>query len=117
MNDEGSESDFEDLLQSARVSARDKSFAKYVNGRIGVARENGTHASIDHGKLAVEASKAIEDDLIKNSHGKTVLKQLRTEFRTKYNSELQVMLPSEHVAVRELRTIATKAFKRQEKLS
>ena len=75
------------------------------------------HSRIDHGKLAVEAAKVVGDDLIGKSHGKTVLKQLRTEFRVKYGIELQVILPSEHIAVRELRTIVSKTFKRQEQLS
>lgn len=117
VNGKGSELDFKDLLQSARVSTRDKSIAKYVNGRIEVERAKSMHSRIDHGKLAVEAAKAVGDDLIGKSHGKTVLKQLRTEFRVKYGIELQVTLPSEYIAVRELRTIANKTFKRQEQLS
>jgi hypothetical protein len=112
VNDERSESDFENLIQSARALARDESVAKYVNGRIVVERAKGTHASIDHGKLAVEAAKAVEDDPIGKSHGKTVLKRLRAEFRALYGTELQVTLPSEHIAARELQTIANKTFRK-----
>jgi hypothetical protein len=117
VNDKGSESDFEDLLQNARVSTKDKSIAKYVNGRIVVERAKGTHATIDHGMLAVEAANTVGDNLVSKAHGKTVLKQLRTDFRAKYGSELQIMRPSEHITVRELQTIASKTFKQQEKLS
>lgn len=88
-----------------------------MNGRIETERASGTHASINHGELAIEGTNAVDGDLIGKSHGKTVLKQLRTEFRSRYNTELQIIAPSEHISVRELRTIASKAFKKQEKLS
>ncbi len=117
VNDKGSESDFTDLIYNARVSTKEKSIAHYVNGRIAIRRSNGTHATIDHGKLAVEAANAVDDDLTGKAHGKTVLKQLRTAFRSRYSAELQIMDPSEHIAVSELRTIANKAFKKLEKLS
>lgn len=117
LNDKGSETDFTDLLYKARVSTKEKSIEHYVNGRIETERANGTHASINHGELAIEGTNAVDGDLIGKSHGKTVLKQLRTEFRSRYNTELQIIAPSEHISVRELRTIASKAFKKQEKLS
>lgn len=116
LNSDRSESEFQALLQSSRMSAKDKSVEHYVNGRIEVERAKGTHANINHGNLAVEAARVVGDDLAGKSHGKTVLKQLRKEFRTKYNVELQIVQVSERIAVRELRTIANKTFKNQEKL-
>lgn len=117
VNSNGSRSEFEGLLQSSRLSAKDKSVAHYVNGRIEVKRAKGEHASIDHGKLAVEANKAVTEDPVGNSHGKTVLKHLRSEFRAKYGSELQAVQPSEHIAVHTLQTIANKTFKKPRKLT
>lgn len=108
-----SESEFEDLLQSSRISVKDKSVSHYVNGRIEVERSKGRHAKINHGDLAVEAAQAVGNNLAGNSHGKTVLKQLRKEFRAKYGVELQLLQTSEHILVSELRTIASKTFGRQ----
>lgn len=116
-NESGSESEFEELIQRARELAKDKSVEHYVNGRIEVERANGTHAKINHGNLAVEAAQIVGNNLASKSHGKTVLKQLRKEFRTKYSVELQVVQVSEHIAVHELRTIANKTFGKQEKLT
>lgn len=112
VNDKGSESDFEDLIRRTRTVTKEKSTEHYVNGRLAIERSRGTHAKIDHGKLAVEAGKAVENNPIANSHGKTVLKKLRTEFRATYGTELQITRPSEHVDVGDLRTISDKAFKR-----
>jgi hypothetical protein len=113
VNDKGSIADFEDLILTAQAATKEKSTRHYVNGRIQFERSRGTQARIDHGKLAVEAATAVENDLVGNSHGKTVLKRLRTEFRTRYGTELQIVRPSEHIAVGKLQTISKKVFKSQ----
>ncbi len=116
-NDSVSESHFDKLIRSAQNATKEKSIEKYVNGRITIERAKGTHATINHGGLAVEANQTVTDNLRGKSHGKTVLKQLRTEFRSERGVELKIIASSEHIAVGYLQSIARKTFKRQEKLS
>jgi hypothetical protein len=104
------EADFERLVAAAQESCEDKSVQSYVNGRIEIARSQGTHAQINHGQLAVEAGKAVKGDLGRLSHGKTVLKRLRSDYQKEYGENLKDTIAGEHAALDELQVVAKKVF-------
>lgn len=110
VNTERSREEFEKLLNGVREECVEQFVEKYVNGRIDIARAFGKHAKIDHGKLAVEAAATVREDLSRWAHGKTLLKALRTKYRTEYGANMQDTLPSEHAAMADLITIAKKTF-------
>jgi energy-coupling factor transporter ATP-binding protein EcfA2 len=115
VNSGRSEVDFCRLIDTARLACKDISVQHYVNGRIDIERSKGTHASINHGKLAVEAAKAVESDPVGRSHGKTILKWIRSEYQKEYLSNLQDTVPSEHASLNSLATIAKKTFRSRSK--
>jgi hypothetical protein len=106
-----SETDFQRLIRDARDNTKDSSIQHFVNGRIDIERSKGTHASIDHGKLAVETARAVETDPAGKSHGKTVLKRLRSDFQKESRSTLQDFVVSKYISVEALKTIAKKVFR------
>jgi hypothetical protein len=97
------------------LACKDISVQHYVNGRIDIERSKGTHTSLNHGKLAVEAAKAVESDPVGQSHGKTILKWVRNEYQKEYLSHLQDTVPTAHLSVDSLETIAKKTFRTQSK--
>ena len=106
-----SEADFERLLAAAVAAIRDASIQHIVNGRIDIERARGTQAAINHGKLAVESQKQYDASPRRLSHGKTLLKRLRSDLQSEFGRTLRDIIPSENIAVPALQTFAKKAFK------
>ena len=109
-----SEADFDRLINAALASCKDDSIRHYVNGRIEIERSQGNHASIDHGGLAVQATRAVENDLKGLSHGKTVLRRIRRDYQRKYNENLKDTVPGKYAPLKELVLIAEKVFQTQD---
>ena len=103
--------DFQRLIDAAVVGTRDSSIQHIVNGRIDIERARGTHASINHGKLAVDSQKLYDTDPKKMSHGKSLLKRLRADFQAEFGETLRDVAASEHIRVPSLQTFARKVFK------
>lgn len=106
LNPQYDEEQFDRLLEAARAECESDSIRHYVNGRIDIQRRDGTHGSIDHGKLALEARDQVGNDLKRYSHGKTVLKALRRLFREESGRNLKDLGSSAHAEVEELRVLA-----------
>lgn len=100
------------IFEAALGATRDDAVAHYVNGKIEVARAAGTAAKLNHGQLAVEAAKHVDDDPQRWRHGKSLLRRLRGEFQNAVKQTLRVEAATDHLADAELRTIAKKVFKK-----
>ena len=108
VNPDRTEADFDGLINAALTSCMDDSIRHYVNGRIEIERSQGNSASIDPGDLAVQARKAVTNDLPGMSHGKTVLKRLRKDYQAKYGANLKDIVRGDHVSPVKLKNLAKK---------
>ena len=107
------ETDFARLIDAAMFEVKDKSISHIVNGRIEIERRQGTHASINHGQLAVDAPKSYDENQMKMCHSKSVLKCLRRTFQTEFRTALQDVRPSAHIASASLAAFAKKVLPRK----
>ena len=62
MNNAKSENEFQQLIDQCLSSLRDDLIVDYVNGRNKIAKREKRFGSLDHGKLAVEARNAVENN-------------------------------------------------------
>jgi ABC-type uncharacterized transport system ATPase subunit len=113
VNEGVSEAEFQRLIDAAVTAVRDASVQHIVNGRIDIERTKGTHAAINHGKLAVDSQNLYDTAPRKLSHGKTLLKKLRSDFQAEFGQRLRDVVASEYVAFPVLRTFAKKVFERR----
>ena len=76
-NQDQTAEEFVDLVKSIREDNRADLIQSYVNGRLQIARINGTFGSLNIGRLAAEAGDKISRNPDKLAHGKMVLRRLR----------------------------------------
>jgi AAA domain, putative AbiEii toxin, Type IV TA system len=105
-----SEEEWRRLVNEALAACRDDSVEHYVNGRIDIARAAGAYASVNPGALALEAARAVDEDLVRWSHGKTVLKRLRADYQATCKRNLQTDRASAQLAHPDLVPIARTVF-------
>lgn len=114
INNDVSVEDFEDLLGDAFEDTQEANIEKYINGRTDLIRKSGALGTLNPGKLASEATKAVSENPETYAHGKAVLKRLRALFREKLGRELQVYVDTRHLMASELNVIAKKVFKQKQ---
>ena len=111
-NAAGEPGDFARLIENARATARDDSVQHYVNGRLDVERAAGNASRVNLGQLAVEAARAVDGDLVRFSHGKTVVKRLRRAYQQEFRTNMRDGPSSDHLAHPELVTIRRRVGER-----
>lgn len=112
LNSNVSKGDLSAIYKTSLDATRDDAVAHYVNGKIEVARAVGAAAKLNHGQLAVEAAKFVDEDPARWRHGKSLLRKVRAEFQNTFKQTLRIESASDHLANSELRTIAKKVFKK-----
>ena len=89
--------DLDELLSSSLESCKDKQLEKIVNTRIDALRK--IKGNINEGSVAVECSSKLGNDGIQYAHGKTLLKSLRNEYRTRTRQNLEVMKETQALSI------------------
>lgn len=101
--------EIEILLNEATNASIDLSVEKYVNGRTDIEKKAGTFGKLNVGNLAASANGLIQSDLPRYRHSKTVLKNIRGLFQSKYGRNMRVIESSQWLSVDELQGIAPAA--------
>jgi AAA domain, putative AbiEii toxin, Type IV TA system len=79
LNGEHSEEAFEKIINGVLREHHDQLVKDYVNGRVEIARKAGTKGNINHGQLAIEATKAVSAEPLRYA-GKSILRAIRAHF-------------------------------------
>ena len=90
-----SKANVDQMIREALSEAEEECVERYVNGRIEIKRQGGTHSNINHGKLAVEAKNKVEKDPRRFGYGKALLKRLRHKCQTTYSINLKTYQTNE----------------------
>ncbi|MDV6030216.1 MAG: hypothetical protein F9B45_08930 [Phycisphaera sp. RhM] len=112
-NAELARDEFAELVASLLQDNRNELIQTYVNGRLEIARINGTFGAINIGQLAADAGDRIDRNPERLAHGKTLLRRLRESFQTTHGKNLVVGNASDHLQIDEIQVIARKAFPRR----
>lgn len=100
--------EIEKLLKEATANTIDISVEKYVNGRTDIEKKAGNFGRLNVGQLAVSAKKVIESNLLRYRHSKTVLRNIRGLFNSRYGKNMKVVEISKNLSVSDLQAIAKK---------
>jgi hypothetical protein len=100
--------EIEKILAEATDNGMDTSVEKYVNGRTDIEKKAGTFGKLNVGKLAASAKTIISSDIPRYRHSKTILRNARGIFQTKYGLNMKVMELSNFLASDQLKVIAKK---------
>ncbi|MEM8608413.1 MAG: ATP-binding protein [Myxococcota bacterium] len=112
-NDAADEAWFREVLGDIVSELRDDFIARYVNGRIHILRQAGAHRTLNHGQLAVEASKELDAKPHRYRHGKMTLQALKKRYQDEHGQNLRLYDHSPLLEVDVLATVAKKAFPEQ----
>ena len=110
LNPKMSSSEFQTVLENARAEKKDELVQNYVNGKVDIARKNGTIGSLNMGTLATDAPRALEADSDRFLKGKTVLGEVRRIYRGLMNENLKIIESTDHLRHDGLATFARKTF-------
>ncbi|WP_150122581.1 AAA family ATPase [Rhodopirellula islandica] len=109
-NPDLSSDEFDELLCNLRRDNRSELIQTYVNGKLDIARSNGTFGRTNIGQLAAEAAESIDRNPKKLAHGKTLLRRLRESFRITHGKNLVLADGDQNLLHDEFQVIARKAF-------
>ena len=86
-NPELNDQQISEVIEHVIAASKNQLIRDYVNGRVEIERRSGRAGSLDHGKLAVEASTAVAANQRKYA-GKAVMKAIRAEVQKRYKMNL-----------------------------
>ena len=110
LNPNISKDEFEDMIAWVANYHNSDFIERYVNGRVDIERKNGTYGQLNLGQLANEAPRMLGTQPEKYWHGKTLLRRLREEFRSRHSAAMRDMQPSSHLRHDLLISVSTKVF-------
>jgi energy-coupling factor transporter ATP-binding protein EcfA2 len=109
-NDDVSIEDIKATLDAVAEQEREQLMARYVNGRVDIERKAGSSGTLDHGKLTIEATRAVSQAPLRYC-GKPLLPPLRVAFNTRLGNNVVLFTESRHLSDDDLVGIAKKIFK------
>lgn len=102
---------FQQIVSKVATDTHAVLIERFVNGRVEIARRNGTYGNLNLGQLAAKAPGEIDQRPDRFRHGKTMLVGIVQEFRARYSQNLQYVRPTKYIKNDSLCTVAHKAFK------
>jgi len=114
-NEELSIDEFEAQIIETAGQCKADLVAAYVNGRLQIARTNGTFGTTNIGELSAGAEGEVFGAPRTLQHGKIMLRRLRNNFQNDHGKNLSVGHVSETLHVDEISIIARKAFPRSQR--
>jgi energy-coupling factor transporter ATP-binding protein EcfA2 len=109
-NDDVSIEDIKATLDAVAEQEREQLMARYVNGRVDIERKAGSYRTLDVGKLATEAARAVSQAPLLYC-GKTFLPPLRAAFYTRFGNKAVLYTESRHLSDDDLVGISKKTFR------
>lgn len=110
VNSSRTREELDSLISETETAVAESMIESYVNGRVQITRDAGGAREVNPGKLATEATKAVDQDPVRWCHGKTFLKELRRRYQEKFAANLVVFEPSDTIRVDVIVGVAKKAF-------
>jgi hypothetical protein len=110
LNQDLTEIEFEELINSVILEMEPNTTADYVNARIDMARKEKKSGNLNAGKIAVEAPRVISTD-VRRYCGKPVLKAIRQKYQSRCKKNMVSLEASEILSVPFLSNIAKRVFK------